>query len=60
MGLDDFAKKAGDALHSEKVEKASDQVIDKAKSAAKKVTGGKFDEQIDKAAEKADKAIGSE
>ncbi|MBE6477682.1 MAG: antitoxin [Propionibacteriaceae bacterium] len=60
MGLDDLAKKAGDALHSDQVEKASDQLLGKAKDTAKKVTGGKFDEQIDKAAEKADKAIGTE
>ena len=60
MALDDFARKAEDALHGDKAEQASDSIIDKAREAAKKATGGGFDEKIDEAADKADKAIGDE
>ena len=40
MGLGDLTKKASDALSSEKAEEISDTVLDKAGTAAKKVTGG--------------------
>ncbi|MDU0348781.1 antitoxin [Actinomyces sp. MRS3W] len=60
MGLDDLKKKAESVVSSDKVEEVSDKVLDKAAEAAKKVTGGKFDSQIDSAHDAADKAIGNE
>ena len=44
MGLDDLAKKAGDAFSSDKAEAISDKALDAAADAAKKTTGGKYDE----------------
>jgi hypothetical protein len=69
--LDDAAKQAGDfinenkekineALKSEQAEGISDSVLDGVADFAKKVTGGKFDEQIDGARDTADGAIGNE
>ena len=49
MGLDDLAKKAGDALSSDKAEAISDKALDAAAGAAKKATGGKYDDKIDTA-----------
>ncbi|WP_136314372.1 MULTISPECIES: antitoxin [Actinomyces] len=60
MGLDDLKKKAEGVVSSDKVEEVSDKVLDKAAEAAKKVTGGKFDSQVDSARDAADKAIGNE
>ena len=59
MGLDDLAKKAGDTLSSDKAEAISDKALDAAADAAKKVTGGKFDEKIDSARDAADAKIGN-
>ena len=58
MGLDDLTSKASDALDSDKGEKASDAGLDKAGDAASSATGGKFDEQIDKAETSADQRVG--
>ena len=60
MALDDFARKAEDALHGDKAEQVSDSIIDKARDAAKKATGGNCGEKIVEAAGKPDKAIGDE
>lgn len=69
MGLDDYTKKAKaflesdqvkDALKSEKAEGASDKLLDSVSDAAKKVTGGKYDDQINQARDGADKAVGNE
>ena len=69
MGLEDITKKAqeflGDnkvqeALKSEQAEDISDKVLDGVADVANKVTGGKFEEQIDGAREAADKAVGTE
>ncbi|MFT2815234.1 Rv0909 family putative TA system antitoxin [Leifsonia sp. A12D58] len=69
MGLDDVTKKAQDllndnkvkdALKSEKAEDVSDKLLDSVAGAANKVTGGKFEEQINEAKDKADKAVGNE
>ncbi|MBE6482989.1 MAG: antitoxin [Actinomyces ruminicola] len=60
MGLDDLKKKAEGVVSSDRVEDVSDKVLDKAAEAAKKVTGGKFDSQVDSARDAADKAIGNE
>lgn len=71
MAIDDIAKQAGDfmkqntdkigdVLKSEQAEGISDKVLDGAADVAKKVTGGKFSEQIDAARDAADKHIGNE
>jgi hypothetical protein len=66
-GLDDIANKAKEFLESDSVKKAlkseqaediSDKLLDGVADAAKKVTGGKFDEQIEGARKKADGAVG--
>lgn len=48
------------ALKSEQAEQISDAILDGASGVAKKVTGGKFDAQIDGARDAADKAVGTE
>lgn len=58
MGLGDLTKKASEALGSDKGEELSDKALDAAAAAAKKVTGGKFDDQIDSAREAADNQLG--
>ena len=60
MGLDDLAKKAGDTLNSDKAEAISDKALDAAADAAKKVTGGKYDDKIDAARDAVDGKIGTE
>ena len=59
MGLDDLAKKAGDALSSDKAEAISDKALDAAAGAAKKATGGKFDSQVEAVRDAVDSKIGS-
>ena len=60
MGLDDLAKKAGDALSSDKAEAISDKALDAAAGAAKKATGGKYDDKIDAARDAVDGKLGTE
>ena len=69
MNFDDVTKKAQDflkddkvknALKSEKAEEVSDGILDGVANAAKKVTGGKFDEQIDSARTSADDKVGDQ
>jgi hypothetical protein len=69
MGIDDITKKAKDfladnkvqdALKSEQAEDASDKILNAVADAASKVTGGKFDQQIDDARESADKNVGDQ
>ena len=69
MNFDDVTKKAQDflkddkvknALKSEKAEEVSDGILDGVANAAKKVTGGKFDEQIDSARKSADDKVGDQ
>lgn len=61
----DKVEKDGDSL-IDKVkgmfgdEKKSDELLDKASNAAKKATGGKFDDKIDQARNEADKHLGDE
>jgi hypothetical protein len=66
-GLDDITNKAKEFLESDNVKKAlkseqaediSDKLLDGVADAAKNVTGGKFDEQIEGARKAADKAVG--
>ncbi|TAJ47461.1 MAG: antitoxin [Herbiconiux sp.] len=68
-GLDDITKKAQeflgdskvqDALKSQQAEDISDKVLDGVADTVKKVTGGKFDEQVEGARSAADKAVGTE
>ena len=68
-GFDDITKKAQeflkdgkvqDALKSEKAEGVSDDLLDKVAGAANRVTGGKYEDKIDKARDEADKRIGNE
>jgi len=67
-GFEDVTKKAQeflkdnklkDALHSDRAEEVSDSILDSVANAAKKVTGGKFDDKIDKARDDADKKFGT-
>ena len=51
--------KVGDFLHSDKGEKASDGVLDKAADKVDSATGGGHSDQIDKAQQAADDRIGS-
>ena len=55
MGLDDLAKTAGDALSSDTAE-----ALDAAAGAAKKATGGKYDDKIDAARDAVDGKLGTE
>ncbi|MFC8191088.1 Rv0909 family putative TA system antitoxin [Cellulomonas sp. NPDC057328] len=58
MGIDDLKGKASDAMSGEKGEQASDAALEKGSDAASSATGGKHDDQIDKAQSGADKKIG--
>ena len=69
MDLNDITKKAKtfleddkvrDALKSEKAEDVSDKLLDAVSGAAQKVTGSKYDEQIAKARDAADKKLGNQ
>ncbi|MDU0968409.1 MAG: Rv0909 family putative TA system antitoxin [Actinomycetaceae bacterium] len=55
MGLDDLKNKAKDALGNEE---NTDKALDAAAGKAKDATGGKYDDQIDKARDEADKRLG--
>lgn len=68
-GFDDITGKAKeflesdqvkDALKSEQAEDISDKLLDGVAGAANKVTGGKFQDQIDGARDQADKAVGTD
>jgi len=68
-GFDDITKKAQeflndpkvkDALSSEQAEGISDKLLDGVADAAKKATGGKFDDKIEGARDQADKRVGSD
>ncbi|MCX0276148.1 MULTISPECIES: antitoxin [Brevibacterium] len=56
MGLNDYLKRAKDALRGEK----GQQLLDKAGNAASKATGGRHDDKIQKARGAADRAIGND
>lgn len=68
-GFDDITKKAQeflndpkvkDALSSEQAEDISDKLLDGVADAAKKATGGKYDDKIEGARDDADKRVGNE
>lgn len=67
MPLDKFIRKAKnlandpkvrEKLNSDKGEKITDSVLNKAAGAANKATGGKYQDKITKARDAADRAIG--
>ena len=71
MGLDDLVNKGKDlfeqnkdkvegALQSEQAEGISDKVLDGAADLANKLTGGKFEEQVDGVRKNIDGAVGNE
>lgn len=69
VGIDDITKKAQeflgddkvqDALKSEQAEGISDKLLDSVADAASKLTGGKFDDQIEGARDSADKSVGTD
>lgn len=68
-GFDDITKKAQEflnddkvkgALKSEQAEDISDKILEGVADTVKKVTGGKFDDQVEGARQTADKAVGTE
>ena len=71
MGIDDIVDKGKElfeqnkdaidgALHSEQAETISDNVLDGVAGFANKVTGGKFEEQIDGVRDTIAKSVGTE
>ena len=69
MGLDDITKKAQeflgdskvtDALHSEQAEDISDKLLNGTAETVNKVTGNKFEDQIDQARNAADTHLGTD
>lgn len=58
--VDQNKEKIEEALRSDKAEEVSDKIIHGLADGLKKVTGGRFDEQIDKAAENLDDKIGND
>ncbi|THG34158.1 antitoxin [Glaciibacter flavus] len=68
-GMDDITKKAQEflnddkiknALKSEQAEDISDKLLDSVADAANKVTGGKFEDQIDGVRDNIDKGVGNQ
>ena len=57
MGIGGLGDKAQDALGNEKV---TDQALDKGEDFADDKTGGRYDEQTDKAGDLADQRIGQQ
>ncbi|MFJ4295877.1 hypothetical protein [Curtobacterium sp. NPDC089689] len=57
--VDENRDKIEEALKSDKAEEVSDKIIHGLAHGLKKVTGGRFDEQIDKTAENLDDKIGN-
>lgn len=69
MAFDKFLNKAKNMandpkvrgkLNSEKAEKASDSILDKAAGVAESLTNGKHSEKIQKARDAADRAVGTD
>jgi MT0933-like antitoxin protein len=60
MDVGGLADKAKNALNSEQGEQRSDQALEKAEQFADEKTGGKYDEQTDKAGDLADQHIGQQ
>lgn len=60
MGLGDMAKKAKQALSSDKGEQLSDQALDRGADLANRVTGGKYADKVEAARDAADERVGNE
>lgn len=69
MAFDKFLNKAKDLandpktrekLNSEKAEKVTDSILDKAAGVAESLTGGKHSDKIQKARDAADRAVGTD
>jgi hypothetical protein len=60
MDLGGLADKAKNALNTEQGEQRSDQALDKAEQFVDDKTGGKYDQQTDKARDLADQRIGQQ
>jgi CHASE3 domain sensor protein len=58
--VDENKDKIEEAVKSDKAEEVTDKIIHGLADGIKKVTGGRFDEQIDKAADNVDKRIGND
>lgn len=54
------SEKAQELLHSEQAERISDDLLEKGDAVASKLTGGRFDEQVDGVKASIDKQIGTE
>jgi hypothetical protein len=60
MDIGGFVDKAKNALNSEEGESRSDKVLDKVEQFVDEKTGGKYDQQTDKARDFADKHLGQQ
>ena len=60
MDIGGLGDKAKNALDSEQGEQRSDQALDKAEQFADEKTGGKYDQQTDKAGDLADRHLGQQ
>ena len=58
--VDENRDKIEEAVKSDKAEEVSDKIIHGLADGIKKVTGGKFDEQIDKTAKDLDDRVGND
>jgi hypothetical protein len=58
MGFDEMKDKAQQALNTDQGEKVSDEALQKGATEASSMTGGKYDEQIQKGEQAADEKIG--
>ncbi|AND15730.1 antitoxin protein [Rathayibacter tritici] len=54
------SQKTQDALHSEKAEQVSDQVLEKTSEIASRLTKGTYDDRIEDLKREADKRVGDE
>ncbi len=60
MGLGDMAKKAKQALSSDKGEQLSDQALDRGADLANRMTGGKYADKVEQGRDAVDERVGNE
>ena len=60
MGLGDMARKAKDALSTEKGEQVSDKVLDRGADLANRVTGEKYADKVQQGRDAVDDRIGTD
>lgn len=58
MGLGDMARRAKDALNSEKGEQVSDSALDRGADLANRVTGGRYADKIEQGRDAVDARVG--